>query len=172
MYIFILSNASIGVFIFFVFIFKPETRNLYKQFFIRKILTHFMSENEKQEYIKKNSLQKSTGYNNAHRFAQSRARVVSECSTTSTSSPIMIKNNSRGVFFPNNHQRTSHFPRLNHQPISIISESTLAESPSSLTESSLRFSTSSSYISNQSISDESCIESCKEVQHKHEEDHF
>jgi hypothetical protein len=171
MYIFILSNASIGVFIFFVFIFKRETRNLYKHFFIRNILTHFMSECEKQEYIKKNSLQKSTY---AHRFVEPRARVVSECSTisASTSSPIMIKQNSKGVFFPNNHQRSSLFPRLNHQPISIISESTLPETPSSLTDTSLRYSTSSSYISNQSVSDESCVESCKEIQHRQQEDHF
>jgi hypothetical protein len=175
MYIFILSNASIGVFIFFAFIFKHETRNLYKQFFIRNILTHFMSESEKQEYIKKNSLHKSTSYSNANRFVEPRARFVSECSTTSasTSSPIMIKQNSKGVFFPSHQQRSSLFSQSSHKPISIISKSTLCESPSSLTsDSSLRFSTSSSYISNSSISDESFVESHKVSQHQQQADHF
>lgn len=76
-YLFILSNASIGVFIFFVFIFKKETLILYK-ILTKRIFKRF----QKNKEFKKSNLPLS------HQSSSSSKTTE----TTSTSSKSMISN--------------------------------------------------------------------------------
>lgn len=84
-YIFILSNCLCGVFIFFSFVFKKDTKKLYKEFINEKI------------FVKNSSKALNNGSNNRVSFIRSvtmpKERAVSESSTARLFTPIFYRFN-------------------------------------------------------------------------------
>ena len=86
-YIFILSNASMGVFIFFAFIFRPEVKFLYYKLYHTKILGLFRKKSE--DFDRPKRLSNTTVEKALKSYKREPQKVrISECSTT----PFAISN--------------------------------------------------------------------------------
>lgn len=145
-YIFILLNGSVGVFIFFAFIFKRETKELYKMFLLKHVLYHFMSKADKEKF---NNTRKQTMVNH-FKYTPSRLRQFSDNSASSGSLTEAIKKNQKVKLSNTTSITTISYSSDSFQssPQNIIIENDEDSKACSINES-LRYSTTSSVITDE-----------------------